>query len=221
MKVDSSHRSPNVEPQEIPVEFVVLHYTACDLEKTFEIFLRREGKVTSHFVVDTDGTCYDLGNFLEGPIRRAAHAGRSKLEVEGKQYSEFNGFSIGIEIVNFNGNLFPFTDAQYECLQELLIKLQQRFPVLRNPNRIIGHEHIAHWRGKCDPGIQFDWERLFLSLGMETVPLHRFHAFGKEDQAFIEEEKAQRQLPEREFWPMLSGKLEARIGARKQSESTS
>lgn len=33
-----SHPSPNFDAREIPVEFLVLHYTAVDLQGTLDIF---------------------------------------------------------------------------------------------------------------------------------------------------------------------------------------
>ena len=103
--------SPNIEKEEIPVDFLVVHYTACTLEKTLEIFRDRARKVCSHFVIDTDGAIYDLGQFWNGPIRRAAHAGLSRYELDGVVREKFNDFSIGVEIVNFNGNLMEFSQA--------------------------------------------------------------------------------------------------------------
>ena len=73
----------------------------------------------------------------------------------------FNQFSIGIELVNKNGNYLPYTSAQYDALSLLVKKLQIHYPALKNPHRVVGHEHIANHRGKIDPGCLFDWSRFF------------------------------------------------------------
>src|SRR5690242_7453695 len=97
--------SPNFSNEEISVEFIVIHYTACSLEDTLKIFCTSEKQVCAHFVIDTDGTLYDLGDFLNGPIKKGAHAGKSSFQLRGRSWEAFNTFSIGVELVNFNGNL--------------------------------------------------------------------------------------------------------------------
>jgi N-acetylmuramoyl-L-alanine amidase len=208
MKINSSYTSPNFTSLEIPVDFVVLHYTACSLQRTLEIFNDRERKVCAHFVVDTDGCVYDLGGFYQGPILCGAHAGKSHLEISGTKYINFNQFSIGIEIINLNGNLIEYTEEQYASLAELVHHLQKRFPVLKNPDRIVGHEHIAHWRGKADPGVLFNWTRFLASLGLKPSKVHSFFACGSEDLEWL---KSQEKL---ENWSKLSHQLETRIAQK-------
>ena len=157
-------KSPNLASNQIPVEFVVLHYTACSLERTLEIFFDPDRKVCSHFVIAPDGGIHDLGGFFDGPILQAAHAGQSRFELAGVAWEKFNEFSVGIEIVNLNGNILDYTEAQYGALATLLSRLKSRFPKLLDPNRVVGHEHIAGFRGKADPGVRFDWVRFFKSV---------------------------------------------------------
>ncbi|MGE3262104.1 MAG: N-acetylmuramoyl-L-alanine amidase [Bacteriovoracia bacterium] len=162
--------SPNFSGNKIEPEFVVLHYTACDLERALAIFANRESKVCAHFVLAPNGDLYDYGNFWEGPIFQGAHAGDSHYELAGKRFERLNANSIGVEIVNLNGNLFPYSDPQYESLGQLLRHFAQRFPQLGDPERIIGHEHIAGFRGKVDPGLEFDWNRVFRSAFSGPFP---------------------------------------------------
>lgn len=149
--------SPNCDQREIPVEHLILHYTAVDLNDTLKIFLSPAGGVSAHLVIDFDGTVYELVQCLEGTAWRAWHAGVSRYN----GHEAFNDHSIGIELVNYNGNLFPFTDAQYQSLKQVLNKLQAHYPALRTAERVLGHEHIAGFRGKADPGRCFDWHRFF------------------------------------------------------------
>ena len=216
MRLSREYQSPNFSSLQIPVEFLILHYTACDLKKTMEIFLDPKTQITAHFVIDGDGTIYDLADLYQGPMLRGAHAGKSNFQLEGKAFTSFNDFAIGIEIVNQNGNIYPYSDAQYEALRELITHLQQRFLALKDSKRIIGHEHIAHWRGKSDPGLQFDWQRLLTSLGLPILEQHRFHACQADDVDFLRARtaKAPGFSEDPEFWSNLSAELEKRIAAR-------
>ncbi|WP_211828193.1 N-acetylmuramoyl-L-alanine amidase [Kistimonas asteriae] len=152
---------PNQDRQIIPVEFLVLHYTATDLSNTLAIFQDDQRGVSSHMVIDVDGMVYSLVDCLQGQAYRAWHAGRSIYVDDEKAWSGFNDFSLGIELVNTNGNIFPFTDAQYQSLAAVVLLLKQHYPSLMSPSRILGHEHIAGYRGKVDPGYCFDWDRFW------------------------------------------------------------
>ncbi len=81
----------------------------------------------------------------------------------------FNDFSIGIELVNVNGNVFPYTDPQYNSLIQVLLDLRVKYPKIRTFDQIVGHEEIAGFRGKCDPGVLFDWKRVQTGVFPDTV----------------------------------------------------
>lgn len=157
----TDRRSPNFDVTEIPVEFAVIHYTAVSAERTLKIFEDPTSKVSSHFVITESGEIFELVPALSAPALRAWHAGRSACVVEGIEWKGFNDHSIGIELVNRNGNLFTYTDAQYSALARCLSALGTQYPALRAPGRIVGHEHISGFRGKADPGLLFDWKRLY------------------------------------------------------------
>ncbi|USE36490.1 N-acetylmuramoyl-L-alanine amidase [Endozoicomonas sp. SCSIO W0465] len=141
----------------IPVDYLVIHYTAVDLKDTLAIFTNPESCVSSHLVIDTDGEIYELVDCLNGHVHRGWHAGVSEWEgVHG-----LNDCSIGIELVNYNGNVFPFTDEQYHSLHGVMARFKEHYPNLRHPERVVGHEHIAGFRGKADPGMLFDWHRFY------------------------------------------------------------
>ncbi|MDP0561638.1 MAG: N-acetylmuramoyl-L-alanine amidase [Candidatus Endonucleobacter sp. (ex Gigantidas childressi)] len=152
----------NLDSWEIPVEYLVLHYTAVDLQDTLTIFTTPDKIVSAHIVIDVDGSIYELVDCLDGKALRSRHAGPSYWNGEDCIRERFNDFSIGIELVNYNGNIFPFSDNQYTALIDVIILLQKHYPQLTDPNRILGHEHIAGYRGKADPGLCFDWPKLFM-----------------------------------------------------------
>lgn len=148
--------SPNTDDSIIDVQFLILHYTGCSLEKTFEIFKNPKKKVSTHFVIDLTGVIYKIIPCLKTPLK-AFHAGKSVW----KKWTNLNNYSIGVELVNLNGNLFDYTEKQYESLTQLILHLQTIYPILKSPERVLGHEHIAGFRGKVDPGTQFNWKKIF------------------------------------------------------------
>lgn len=173
MKVNRSIRSPNFDSTVIPCEFVVLHYSACGLQATFEIFRDPAKKVSSHLVISTSGEIYEVVNCLDGEMHRAWHAGKSSWNDGEKTWEGFNDFSLGIELINNNGNLVEYHEKQYEALFTVLRHLRTHYPSAIDPNRIVGHEHIAGKRGKVDPGWNFDWFYLFSECYPDFVPPER------------------------------------------------
>jgi len=162
--VERSVRSPNFDPIEIPVKYVVLHYTGGQLPAAIRIFSDRATGVSTHLLIDVSGCVYELVDCLSGTAYRAHHAGSSRWLQGGNLLEGFNDFSIGIELVNPNGNLLPYSDAQYRSLRNVLHHLMSIYPALQSPARVLGHEQISGWRGKADPGRLFDWGRFFSSV---------------------------------------------------------
>lgn len=169
ISVRTDIRSPNFAPTVIPVEFVVLHYTAGDLRRAIDIFKDPQQKVSCHLLIAEDGEVFELVPCLTGSPLKAAHAGVSRWQGDGKQWTNLNEVSLGIELVNPNGNLLEYSDLQYQSLALVMKELKEKFPTLRNPNRVLGHEHIAGWRGKADPGHCFRWSRFFCDCYSESL----------------------------------------------------
>lgn len=153
--------SPNFDPRPIEVCFLVLHYTAVDRARTLEIFTDPARKAAAHLVVDTDGAIYECMPCWDEPTQRAWHAGVSRWHDGAVHWEALNDWSIGVELVNYNGNLLPFTDAQYAALADSVDHLRRRHPALMHATAVLGHEQIAGFRGKADPGWQFDWNRFY------------------------------------------------------------
>lgn len=139
----------------------MLHYTVETLEDTLRIFSDPYAQVRAHLVVAENGDVHEVVPCWDGTVLEASHAGQSRWPEVGSDWTGFNRFSIGIEIVNKNGNVFTYSDEQYASLASCLLHLQQTYRALQQPERILGHEHIAGFRGKVDPGARFDWGRLF------------------------------------------------------------
>ena len=160
VRPDQTFRSPHTDGAPVPAEFLVLHYTACSLQGALDIFLSKKRAVSCHLLIDRCGRIFEPVPCWDGVCLKAFHAGRSRLNFSEKRV-DFNNFSIGVELVNWNGNFYPYTESQYQSLFEALFHLQKLYPSLKDPNRITGHEHIAGFRGKADPGALFDWKRFF------------------------------------------------------------
>lgn len=203
--------SPSCEASPISVEFLVLHYSAASLEETLRIFKDAARKVSAHLVVGRDGEIFELVKCWDGIAHKAWHAGESRFETAEKTWEGFNDFSIGVELVNFNGNILPYSSRQYEALHAVIAHLQSCYPALRNVRRIVGHEHIAAFRGKCDPGWCFDWPGLFKTCypGQEAPELRA--ALDSETRAAVEKLAALFSPQERasdRLWGALSCLLE-------------
>lgn len=144
--------SPNHDERGCSVDMLILHYTGM---KTTQDALDRlrdpTAKVSSHYVVDEDGTVFRL----VPEDRRAWHAGISHWRGQ----TALNGRSIGIEIVNpgheWGYRDFPVLQLAAVCDLSLLI-LARHGITARN---VVAHSDVAPDR-KEDPGERFDWRAL-------------------------------------------------------------
>jgi AmpD protein len=106
-------------------------------------------KVSAHFFVRRDGRIVQFVSCA----KRAWHAGESRWQ--GK--SRCNDFSIGIELEGSDD--VPFTEMQYDALNQLTVALREAYPI----RGIAGHRDIAPQR-KTDPGPHFEWVRYLAGL---------------------------------------------------------
>jgi N-acetylmuramoyl-L-alanine amidase len=148
------HPSPNFDERNCrrPVDMVVLHYTGMP---TAAAALQRlsdpESKVSSHYMIDEDGTIYRL----VPEEKRAWHAGVAFW----RGVRDVNARSIGIELVN-PGHEFGYREfpaAQIDALIALLKDIASRYDVM--PGNYVGHSDVSPTR-KEDPGELFPWRRL-------------------------------------------------------------
>lgn len=108
-------------------------------------------KVSAHYVVDEDGSIYQLVD----ETARAWHAGVSSWRGETK----INHVSVGIEIVNpgheFGYRAFP--KVQMQSVLSLSKDVIARHGIAAR--NVVGHSDVAPAR-KEDPGELFDWQWL-------------------------------------------------------------
>jgi N-acetylmuramoyl-L-alanine amidase len=149
--------SPNFDARpEKKIDFMVLHYTG--MKSCAEAVARLRdpvAKVSSHYVVDEDGTVFALVR----EDMRAWHAGVSYW----RGVRALNDRSVGIEIVNpgheFGYRAFP--NVQMIAVRDLCRGILGRWPEIEARN-VVGHSDIAPDR-KQDPGELFPWAWLAAS----------------------------------------------------------
>lgn len=152
VRIDDSHTASG---QNSRVQYIVLHYTSADLNRSLQLLTETE--VSSHYLIgEAPPTIYRLVD----ENRRAWHAGDSQWQ--GRTW--LNGTTIGIELVNQGfydtpaGRYWqPFAPAQIEALIALLKDIMQRHQL--PPGSILAHSDIAPQR-KVDPGPLFPWQQL-------------------------------------------------------------
>lgn len=141
-------RSASHKPRVEAIDTLVLHYTELDLEPSLQIL--RDGPVSVHYVVAEDGRVFRL----LGEEKVAFHAGLSQW----RGRTAVNERSLGIEIVNRDGNRHPYPEPQIAAVIELCQGILARHSGI-DGGGVVGHSDIAPKR-KIDPGITFPWRRL-------------------------------------------------------------
>ena len=144
--------SPNHDERTLPISMIVLHYTGMQDGAGALARLRDPAaKVSSHYLVEEDGTVFRLVD----EDARAWHAGRSHW----RGITDVNSASVGIEIVNpgHDWGYRPFPSEQVGAVVRLVAEIKDRHEVTRG--NIVGHSDIAPAR-KRDPGELFPWIEL-------------------------------------------------------------
>lgn len=130
-----------------PVEMLVIHSMAHGAEEG--IARLDELKLSSHYVVDFDGTVFQCVDEND----RAWHAGVSSW----RGLEDLNSRSIGIEVCHRSLGQSRFNRRQIKSLIALCRGIIDRWRIA--PDMIVGHSDIAPDR-KPDPGRAFPWQEL-------------------------------------------------------------
>lgn len=162
-----SRPSPHFnERKNVPVQYVVLHYTGMMSAEGWLAAVRDpKTELSAHYLIDEEGTVTQV----VPESKRAWHAGQSFW----RGVTDMNSASIGIELANpgHDNDYRPFPEAQTAALWELLRYIVARHRM--NPAlAIVGHSDIAP-RRKRDPGELFSWRDLArggMGLWPEPMP---------------------------------------------------
>jgi N-acetylmuramoyl-L-alanine amidase len=146
--VEARIQSDSFSQRIAKVTTLVLHHTALNFERS--IYAMVHGATSAHYVVAEDGVVYKILEDNEV----AYHAGLSKW----RGVPQLNGRSIGIEIVNLDGNVNAYPQKQVDAARELSALIMARNPDISGRN-VVGHADIAPSRKK-DPGLMFPWQEL-------------------------------------------------------------
>ena len=161
--IEQGPSSLGAEPRKESVTCLILHHTAGSLPSSLEILQGKDPKhkVGVHYVVTDEPKPRVIRMVPEN--MSAFHAGKSAW---GK-INGLNQHSIGIEIINYDGNVYPYSEAQAEIIFALCDEIIKRHEI--KPWNVIGHSDVAVGR-KVDPGSKFPWAKL-ASLGIGAWPL--------------------------------------------------
>jgi N-acetylmuramoyl-L-alanine amidase len=167
----------NERPQGVDINSIIIHYTGMkDAASALKHLCNPESKVSAHYTIDEDGTIYSHVH----PDDRAWHAGNSEFG----EFTNFNDFSIGIELVNpgHDHGYRPFTDEQIDMLVAMIKNIYQLYPI--DPNLVLGHSDIAPDR-KQDPGDYFPWHVL-VEENLAIRPKGASNGFTDENDYYLE-----------------------------------
>jgi N-acetyl-anhydromuramyl-L-alanine amidase AmpD len=161
--MENGPNSAGSEPRKEKVTHLILHYTAGTLPSSLDILQGRDRahKVGIHYVVTDEPKPRVIRMVPEN--MSAFHAGKSGWA----ELNALNQRSIGIEIINLDGNVHPYSQAQTEIIFGLCSDIIRRHGI--KAINVLGHSDIAVGR-KVDPGALFPWARL-ASLGIGAWPL--------------------------------------------------
>lgn len=163
LKIEDGPSSLGCEPRKAPVTILILHHTAGSLPSSLD---KLQGKDPKHKV----GIHYVVTDELRPRVIRmvpesmaAYHAGKSAWG----RHIGLNQHSIGIEVINYDGNVYGYSEAQAEVLFALCSEIIRRHDL--RPWNVVGHSDVSVGR-KVDPGSKFPWPKL-AALGVGAWPL--------------------------------------------------
>ena len=160
-KAPKELNSPNQDDRPGGVDTLVLHYTGMlSGQAAIDRLCDPSAKVSSHYVVEEDGTVLRL----VPEASRAWHAGISFW----RGRHGLNDVSIGIEIVNpgHEWGYRPFPATQMATVTALCLGILARWEI--PAVNVVGHSDVSPDR-KQDPGELFDWQGL-ASAGVGLWP---------------------------------------------------
>ncbi len=164
LRIEQGADSLGSEARKVPVQALVLHHTGGNLAGSYEVLQGRKAshRVGIHYLVTDEAPPRVIAMVPEDKV--AYHAGKSGW----RQFDGLNQPSIGIEIINLDGNIHRYPAAQQELVAKLCADILRRHPSIK-PTEVLAHSDIAIGR-KIDPGLLFPWAD-FAARGIGAWPL--------------------------------------------------
>jgi len=147
--INKNHPSNSFNERSIQeIKFLIIHFTAQDFQTSLRLL---QDQVSVHYLVSSQPVeVFQLVD--EG--KKAWHAGESFWA----GMTGLNNNSIGIEIVNLDGNKNPYPEEQIKTVMALCQQIIARHNIV--PEFVLGHSDIAPLR-KDDPGSLFPWKKFY------------------------------------------------------------
>jgi N-acetylmuramoyl-L-alanine amidase len=164
LRIEQGADSLGSEARKVPVQALILHHTGGNLAGSYDVLQGRKSshRVGIHYLVTDENPPRIIAMVPESKV--AYHAGKSGW----RQFEGLNQPSIGIEIINLDGNIHPYPAAQQELVAKLCADILRRHPSVL-PTEVLAHSDIAIGR-KIDPGLLFPWAD-FAARGIGAWPL--------------------------------------------------
>ena len=164
LRIEQGADSLGSEARKVPVQALILHHTGGNLAGSYDVLQGRKSshRVGIHYLVTDENPPRIIAMVPESKV--AYHAGKSGW----RQFDGLNQPSIGIEIINLDGNIHPYPAAQQELVAKLCADILRRHPAIL-PTEVLAHSDIAIGR-KIDPGLLFPWAD-FAARGIGAWPL--------------------------------------------------
>lgn len=161
--VDYGNYDTANRPHDMRINSVVIHDTEGTLQEVLDAFRNPQFYVSSHYVIDADGTIYQMVQNKNV----AWHAGNWW----------FNMHSIGIEHVGHAAHGHTeYTPAMYAASAKLVKWLAGKYGFPLDRQHVLGHDNVPGTsaggitRMHVDPGPFWNWQSYMALMGAPIVP---------------------------------------------------
>ncbi len=157
----------NDRPPNAGINAIVLHATVGNADSSLAWLTNPNSHVSCHYLINRDGAVYQM----VPEMQRAWHAGPSFYN----GLSDWNNFSIGIELVDRNDGVDPYVQPMVDACRQLCVYLVSKYGI--RPEMIVTHQMISGAiTGKTDPK-GFPLKEFIMSIAAQVPNEVRFAAW--------------------------------------------
>lgn len=145
--------TPADRPKDTPIHFVVIHDSEGSLQDDLKTFQNPTSQVGIHYIVDTDGTVYQLLHDQDITYHAANLL--------------YNEQAIGIEHAGFDATGYQwYNSAQYRASAKLVAYLVSKYKIPLDHDHIVSHgtvpaAYLSASPNHVDPGPYWLWDYYF------------------------------------------------------------